>query len=431
MEHNTAVDKPSQIDLVLGEVYRSNKDRLLNTIKLYKTIYQLGDEITFEADVSEDMFDYCEKRTGLFVLVAVYGIREGIFLLRVISERMGWELPGTSVQPSLDETLQDAVFRVIEKTIPGIEVGELEPVAVIKNTFKYKVNAKEVTHTGLGFMARSRNITNAIIEERLSDIDIQGKFVITPDKNEIFRYANEKIFEKVIKKLQSRPYEAPEEEITSAKKYAWRLRLHKATVSKIFKKVSSDRVMQKLLKLIGPSAGLTFLDVACGDNEFVYTVAEKGAEFCVANDVAWQTVCLLMKQSKRRSFYNVFFTNHNVVSLPFAQVFDVVLCKNVLHHMRSPDEFRALLKSLERVCKEKLIIVEIEDTEQSGIVAKLLHKVWYNWFLGDVGKCFFTRQKFNVILTGIFNNHKIEFEELLTLKGRYLFAIVSLKKGAD
>ena len=421
MKNNSTIDKTS---LILGEVYKSNHERLLSTINLYKTIYDLP-EIIHKEEVKKEMFEYCRKRSGLFVIVAVYSPREGIFLLRYIMDHLGWELPGTSIRPSIDETLQDSVFRVVEKYVPGIEIGELEPVAVIKNQFKFDTG--NVEHTGLGFMARSRNINNSILEDNMPDV--QGQFVNDSgkDSEDIFRLANRQIFNIVMKKLLARPHEPPEEEISSAEKYAWRQRFHKATVSKIFKRFSSDQIKKKLLELIGSTKGITLLDVSCGDNEFVYDISEGDIELCVANDVSWPTIRFLMEQCKEKKYHNVIFTNHNVTTLPFAKIFDIVLCKNTLHHMRNPKEFRALVENLRKVCNDKIIIVEIEDPDQGGNIARCLHKYWYNNFLGDVGEFFFTSEKFKEILTSAFDEDEIKFSELNTIKGRYLFAVINLK----
>jgi len=422
MAKRSIIDKAS---LVLGEVYQSNRERLLSTINTYKTIYELP-EAYHEENVGREMFEYCRKRTGLFVIVAIYALREGIFLLRDIADGLGWELPGTSIQPSVDVNLHDAAFRVVKRYIPGIDIGELEPVAVIRNKFKF--DNGEVEHIGLAFMARSRNVTNAILEEKKPEV--QGQFVNDPGK-EIFRYANREIFELVRKKLLARPYQAPDEEIVSAEKHALRQRFHKATVSKLFKRFSSDRINKKLLELIGDTEGRTFLDVSCGDNEFVYTMAERGAGLCVANDVSWPTVRFLMEENKRKVHHNVIFTNHNVTALPFTRIFDVVLCKNTLHHMRNPAEFRALIENLVRVCRDKLIIVEIENPAASGLIARFLHRYWYDAFLGDVGKFFFTGESFKEVISEYLKDYTIEFSELDTVKGGYLFASITLKNKIE
>ena len=411
------VDKAS---LVLGDVYESNKARLLDIIYTYKEICNLPEEEK-EMSVNKEMFEYCLKRTGLFVIVAVYSPREGIFLLRTILEDgLGWELPGTSIQPSKDTIIQDTVLRVIRKFIPDIEIGELEPVAVIQNIFKYENEV--VKHIGLGFMARSRNINNSNLESRP---EVQGQFVSDPGKG-LFRYANQKIYEFVMNTLKAQPYKGAEGEILSAEEHAWRQRFHKITVSKLFKRSTTNRIRKKLLEIMGPIRGLAFLDASCGENEFVYTVADQDAKLVVANDVSWPTIRFLIKQSKGKIYHNIIFTNHSITALPFSKIFDFVLCKNTLHHMENPDEFHAIIRNLVKACKNKIIIVEIEDPGHSSIVGRLLHRYWYTNFLGDVGHHFFNRDNFREILTDTFHN-KVEFDDLKTVKGRYLFAVVTVE----
>lgn len=414
---NKTSDKAST---VLGDIYKSRKEMLTKAIHDYSNICSLP-VIEHQSSVGREMYEYCRRRTGLFVIVALYSQREGIFLLRDIADGLGWELPGTSIQPRIDFTLQDAVLRVINKYIPGTKIGELEPVAVVRNVFTYEGN--NIEHLGLAFMARSRNITHTLLDKSMPEV--QGQFVVDPG-DEILRYANKAIFSLVRKKLLSHPVEPAEEEIISSERYLKRKRIHKATLSKAFKRFSYDRIKNEVFKIIGTVKGLTFLDVSCGDNELVFDIAHAGARLCVANDISWPTVELLIEINKKRGYNNILFTNNSATNLPFGKVFDVVLCKNTLHHMRNPDEFRALAENLIRVCKGKIILIEIEDPEYSSLIARWLHRYWYTKYLGDVGHYFFTANTFQTAIQEYFNSRDIRFSQLNTIKGCYLFAVITI-----
>lgn len=409
----------TQSRLVLGKVFKSNAERITETFKAYKRLYRL-EEIMHEERVGRGLFDYCRKRS-FFVVGAVYSLREGVFLLRWFGEKLGWELPGSSIKLSVNENVQDAVMRVIDREIPGIEIGELEPIAMITNRFEFGKQAVE--HRGLAFMGRSRNMDNKAIEEME---EVKGRFMSESEQS-MFRFANQRVFEIAMGKISRQPFEPPEEEVTSSQKYESRYRIHRKTVGKVLGGGTSKRIERRIMQAVGQVENRTFLDVSCGDSELIFAFARGGAKLCVGNDVSWSIVQSLVKRARKDNYENVIFTNHNVAALPFRKVFDCVLCKNTLHHMRNQNELLLLLENLRRVCKHKIVLVEIENPREGTLRAKLWN-LYYREFLGDSGNSFFAAKDAECVLGDYFKGNDIEFDRIGTIKGSYAVCVVIVGK---
>jgi ubiquinone/menaquinone biosynthesis C-methylase UbiE len=112
--------------------------------------------------------------------------------------------------------------------------------------------------------------------------------------------------------------------------------------------------------------------VSCGDDNIIHQLASNKEAIVVANDISWSQVQLLKLHAP-----NIICTNHNASHLPFKdKAFDVALCKNTLHHMPHRKHLLSMLQSMKRIAK-KIIIVEIENPNQTGGFAKFLHNNRY------------------------------------------------------
>jgi len=86
-----------------------------------------------------------------------------------------------------------------------------------------------------------------------------------------------------------------------------------------------------------------------------------------------------------------------------------------------------LFKNMAKVGK-KIIIVEIENPKESGMIPFLLNKYWYGCFLKDVGGSYFNKSDFQSIISDFFiNNFDIEFSEFKNIQGNYLIAVLTKK----
>jgi hypothetical protein len=124
----------------------------------------------------------------------------------------------------------------------------------------------------------------------------------------------------------------------------------------------------------------------------------------------------------------IVFTNHDLRDLPFngdnnEPIFDVIILKNTLHHLKKKDVFR-VLQQLQKIGR-LIIIVEIEDPLHSSLLARIWN-FYYVHFLKDIGTDFLTYEQFKFIVNKcVQNGNKAVFNSINTIKGKYLFGIIS------
>lgn len=109
------------------------------------------------------------------------------------------------------------------------------------------------------------------------------------------------------------------------------------------------------------------MDVSCGDDSTIIdtvSLYHDQIDIAIGNDISRSQIEILSSlrtDDRIESYKRLFFTNHNASNLPFKQdFFDVVLCKNTLHHMPNRESLEGLLSSCFS-CGKELLIVEIED----------------------------------------------------------------------
>jgi len=346
------------------------------------------------------------RKSVNFIVAAIFNENYQFLILRNPNKQSGWELPGGSVAPG--ENLEDALFRIVKRET-GLETDETEPIAVIENHF---VNGnREIVHRGLAWLVRARG--------KLRDSEISLAFVDNfKSVSKGLMYANERILELAQQKLSRKQLLTAHDEIDVNLDRRLNYLVHELTVAPLLRAFSSDRI-KKLMKIYVGSAK-TVLDVSCGDDKFIFEVC-RSVELCVANDISRSVTSTLRRD--RNLPKNIIFTNHDATNLPFSQKFDLVICKNTLHHMHNYKELVRLIDSLKRVGK-RVLIVEVEDPTRSTRRAKFWN-AYYRKFLGDRGGLFMTEGEFRDVTTRNFQNWKLQFNKVETIKGAYLFLLAS------
>lgn len=193
--------------------------------------------------------------------------------------------------------------------------------------------------------------------------------------------------------------------------------VHASVVGPFGRRYSSQKLKCAIMEYV--RKGDHFLDVACGDDLFIFEVATR-AGLCVGNDVQWIQVKRLIEHNASQSpkNMNVSFTNHDACDLPFKKQFDLTLCKNLLHHMKSKPQLIQLLQSLRSVSR-RVLIVDPENPD-SGTRRARLWRQYYVKLLKDQGDKFFTCDEFQRVLREFFGSN-CEFRTVKTIKGNYLF----------
>jgi len=188
------------------------------------------------------------------------------------------------------------------------------------------------------------------------------------------------------------------------------------------------KMMQNIVLSDNPNR---IIDIACGDNDFVIKLAKREKlELVVANDLSWFQLQSLQNDIDDESFKNsnstLLFTNHDAKSLPFKDnFFDVVICKNVLHHMKTVEDLNAIISEMNRI-SNKIIIVEVLNPLYEGRWGRFRHKWIYDKLLKEVeaGDNFLSREAFNSVRS--MGNYKESFE-MPTVRGVYQFCIFENK----
>jgi len=228
-------------------------------------------------------------------------------------------------------------------------------------------------------MARVRNFDE--IKKSLLSGDFL--FVTKQEIHKINKYANSTIVQLALKRIKSFAQNFPEHEIAINEKYKRRYSIHNKIIKKI---VLTPKLKKKEIfnQLLFDKIGIinSFIDVSCGDNQFLSTLVNKipQLDIIIGNDISRSQLDLIKKSNDK-----ILYTNHNAVYLPFKEkTFDIAYCANTLHHMTSRKDMKNLLEGM-FVISKKMLIVEIERPKETGRFPHILNKYRYVGFLKDVG----------------------------------------------
>lgn len=407
---------------LLDKVFKEKTEYVRYSFEVYKKIYSLP-TIKYEGDVSEELFNYVKHRK-YFLLLSAYDEVGRIYLERNVQEKLYWSLPGGSIHKN--EDFHTAVKRITNKINGGsakLLLGEVEPVAFIENKFRYKDQC--YTHYGIAFMTRIRN--KGILETE----DSEGVFVHLNEKelNNINRYSNKEVARLCNNRIKYSQEKFPELEVSTNENYQYRYLIHNNIVKR-FILTPKLKKKESFLNLINKKTdnAKSLLDISCGDSDLIKQLSHRHYfDYMVGNDISWSQIGFISKDHD-----GVVYTNHNAAHFPFKDnSFDVSYCGNTLHHMSSKEEMQATLDSMFRVSK-KIIIVEIEKPQDTGIIPHLLNKYWYQKYLKDVGGSYLSKKDFRSILETHFSGiADIKFDEFRNIQGRYLIAEITKKESKN
>ena len=149
-------------------VHRSFSDgsnHLDDLFEAYSTIYQLP-KFTLEDVLSDkSLFEYCQARR-YFSLVLPYTNSGDLLLIPdLFTNHLTWKMHGGSVKSAESEDFVRAAERHARSSVPDISLGEVEPVALLENTFIYRGEIH--THSGIAFIGRIRNHHHPNVREAL------------------------------------------------------------------------------------------------------------------------------------------------------------------------------------------------------------------------------------------------------------------------
>lgn len=306
---------------------------------IYRKLYP-GEVVLTEFQLdNEASFKYCLERQ-FFVLIIPY-TSDGYLLLErtFFQKNLKWSLPGDGLRPSNNEDFLYAAYRTCSSYGEKLKLADVTPFAFLENDFHFKETHH--THRGIGFIGRLRNDKQA---DQLRD---RGCFVpLELNRENIYPEHNASIFpaaQTLIRKRLEQPVTDFDSEIETTESVQSRFRRHNQyikpvvnTLSNIYGSISKEGISKtefnnKIRSLIKRGDPQSFIDVACGDSSICKELScDGGFKFVVANDVAFNQMSSLQRQSSS----NLVYTNHDARNMPFKdKTFDVAFIKNVLHHM--------------------------------------------------------------------------------------------------
>lgn len=370
-------------------------------IAKYKKIYELP-ELEYEEKVSGEFFELC-KRKHYFLIVSIYNLKNEILWIRDFNKAIGWELPGGYVND--DESIEEAINRItLNET--GLNIDELSPVAIVKNIFR--CGDKKVVHSGIAFMALSRGSVKTLPK------NFQAHFTSsTPEK---IAYQNDKVLSIVRKQLSNKDHYPPFKEIDSVKNFSLLYLLHRYVIKHIGN-FSSRKIKKVIFDLI-EGRPKSILDASCGESSLINELYEKyKPDICIGNDISWKAITFIKNRSS-----SVFFTNHNVLNLPYKIKFDLVIFKNTLHHIEKEHQ-KEVLNNLKKIAKQ-LIVIDVDDPQNSTFRSKLWNN-YYVYLLGDQGDSFLTFNEFKKTLNSEkLAGYGLKTGVINTIKGNYFYASI-------
>ncbi|KKL50208.1 hypothetical protein LCGC14_2307800 [marine sediment metagenome] len=210
--------------------------------------------------------------------------------------------------------------------------------------------------------------------------------------------------------------------------------IHKKIISRIFHWFSSKKiraVIFNLLKITGfnPERSYKIIDVSCGYDDLVIKLAQKFRNSeVIGNDICDKQLLSIPRKSE---INNITLTKRNILSNEFCENenYDLIICKNTLHHLSYSDQL-SLLKKLIKGGKN-VIIVEIENPLKYSFFSYIWN-FYYRKFLKDDGSNFLSSNNFISIILNAKENIpfvKVFHTSLKTIKGNYLFTLIRTDKN--
>ena len=402
------------VALTLDALFHENIWRNEALLSQYERIYNLP-RLQYIQHTCSQTISYTQKKNW-FIIVVLYTLEGKIYATYDWSTR--W-LPWWSIKR--DEDIQDSIARITKHIHSWIEIRDVQPMSFIDNTFIHK----DTAHTlhGIVFTARVQN------SNLLEDTQHWGLFPLNSDfiewvqkywNKDILTYFQWNILPRII---QSSHQDTQDEEIDTNVKMNYRYKFHRnrwKPILKLFWINNNKNIKKRIIDQCLDAK--TIVDVSCWDDNIAQQLGKDKDKLVVVNDISRSQVQLLKIHAT-----NVLCTNHNASHLPFKdKIFDIALCKNTLHHMPHRTHLLSMLYSMKRISK-KIILVEIENPENTWWIAKFLHKHWYRWFLNDVWGAYFNNTQFLNLIDYIFwKTHTINQWVFTTWQWRYFWATIEI-----
>lgn len=398
-----------------SSIYENYKRKYEEYIKLY-------DLPIFKTNFFQEDYhamNYCEKREFV-TLIIPFGDPEGANANKIFIQyslvsyiKMYSDLIGGSINEA-GEFLSSVLSVSREKTkIKNLRLEKVFPIAIIENEFEY--NKKKLSHYGIVYVARVP--INQVIQDKslvLQSLN-ESIYFSNPHNQAIFELAKDYVEKyRINRSLNNEINYARKMKFDKIKEQKNQfLNERKIDISDYYN--FKNRIVEDL-KRLSPNY---IIDIVCGDDDIIYQFLKiKDTVHVFANDIAF--AYLENYHFKKPEYAKINFSNLNALQLPFyKKAFDIVFCKNLLHHLSKNDRIK-LLKANLSLCKT-MVIVEILSYEEQNENGKILHDYFYNEVLNETkGKIYLTDIDINELINNVRANVKMT-EKVVTNNGTYRY----------
>jgi SAM-dependent methyltransferase len=167
---------------------------------------------------------------------------------------------------------------------------------------------------------------------------------------------------------------------------------------------------------LGIGAGSRVLDLACGDDTLPSEIRQKFGAQVAVNDLLLTNAISAVQRDRQLELFN-----HDVRVFPVTMPFDVVILKNLLHHLRAADDHHQLHSVLRRIARTALI-VEIADPSAS-VLHRWLHERIYTDDVNADGHAFLDVPSLTRLVTSLSaQTPDPPVRKVFTARGSYLLA---------
>lgn len=373
-------------------------------------------------------FDYCKSREK-FIIIAPFFIDE-LSKLKILTGinlifygKTTHRLFGGSLLAK--DSFIDAANKIMSKEYNAIySLDEFYPLAYVENIFTYKRDKTSMPltcrHEGMVYVARMTRSSSTPDTHGVYDANRYAPLDFTnPSDTHIFNLVSEYLDK----------YQFTEENLMEIKLSREigvdRRSEHKKELIKKIQKLQNEKIdtqvqpqeklnktIVDLIKTLKPSK---IIDIACGDNKLIHNIDTESVEVW-ANDIACSYIDTICDGKP-----DITFTNFDATKTNFKdKYFNVVLAKNLLHHLRSLHRARAFIAESLRI-GEYLLLVEILHYSEQTRSGQTAYNEYYSKHEG-AKKCHYYK---NEVLLSLVGSHVIIRDEFFcTINGKYKILLV-------
>ena len=123
-----------------------------------------------------------------------------------------------------------------------------------------------------------------------------------------------------------------------------------------------------------PPVGKKVLDIGCFIGFFTFQAMHEGAQRCVGVELNKDTFNKGCKIRDQLGFEKVQLINGNAENEVIEEMFDTVLCLNLLHHLQTIDRVKKLLTRIDGWSTERMVFIVTTPTDPTTVSEEVINK---------------------------------------------------------